>query len=190
MDKHQKAINEFILQVIKYDPICSIYCKGSIGNNTYRPSSDIDIDIITWRYNEIIDFIDWKHIQTFDTGNLDVKFQQGFFDGIRFDILCLSPSNFHNLVMKNPLYLWTKRKIYYDSSGIAEWGFSNVKKFFYDNPDLDKKCKECQEEHAKWKKDKSINLKYKSNTEFVQSIDLTKAKFYYNSYTEDLFAKK
>ena len=50
MDKHQKAIYQFVQDVAVIDPICSIYAKGSIGNNSYTSASDVDIDIVTWRF--------------------------------------------------------------------------------------------------------------------------------------------
>lgn len=188
MDRHQRAIGEFLRRVTALDPVCSVYAKGSVGAGTYTETSDVDIDVITWCYEDLLDRLEWEPGKRFDTGSLDVRFQQGVFEEIQFDVLCLSPRNFHELVMTKPLYLWPARRIYYDPSGVAAWGSDCVRRFFAANPDLDDAYRKFKDEHARWKKDHAYEREHETIEGFVRSFDLSTATIDYPSFVETQLA--
>ena len=57
------ALANLIRDLVELDPICSVIAIGSMGRGDYHPDSDMDINVVTWRYRETPNQLPWEHSQ-------------------------------------------------------------------------------------------------------------------------------
>ena len=193
MDKHQDILNELTKGLVDFDPVCSILVVGSVGRNDYRPDSDIDMHVVSWRCNDmstVLDFllqvpdkIDWptpeRHIFVDDDGD-----PGWLVDGIPVHMSSYSPLAHQNSIMQAPIWRLGKKRILYDPSGIGVWGEECVKQFERDNPTICDPVNEFERTYQRWKRDRSITRQFERLEDFMVTVDLSQAVFSYKSFTD------
>jgi predicted nucleotidyltransferase len=173
MNKHETALRDLTIRLSDLDPVCSILAQGSIGRGEYGPDSDIDLAVISWRFRELADELDWQIEQNLFNcnGGLEVKLDSGVYQGIRLDLHCRSPRNHVKLVMSGPVYRWGGSVILYDPSGIAQWGVECTNRLLADNPDFAARLKRFHDLQQKWKSDKTVKREFETQLDFGKSVD-------------------
>ena len=182
MDKHQDALVKLIHDLVELDPVCSVIAVGSVGRADYHPESDMDINVVTWRYREIPEQLSWDYSQEMD--NLDgVRVDEGYVNGIKTHLNCSTPANYQGLIMHAPVWSWGGSRVLHDPSGIAEWGEQNIRQFFADNPRIAEECRRFHDEYLRHKKDKSTPRRFQTQGDFFRSLDLSDVRITYESFT-------
>ena len=154
MDRHQQALTKLIRDLIELDPICSVIAIGSIGRGDYRPESDMDINVVTWRCQEIPRQLPWDLSQEIVHWD-GVRLDEGYVDGIKTHLNCSTPTNYQGLIMRGRVWRWGESRVLHDPSGIAEWGERCIRQFFADNPQIAGQCRQHHDEYLRHKKDRS-----------------------------------
>ena len=187
MNKHEIALKNMVDLISNIDPVCSIFAEGSVGRGEYKPDSDIDLVVVTWRYKEIRNELEWQRERNlFDCENgLEVVLDTGLFQGIRLDLHCRSPRNHVNLIMQGPVYRWGGTRILYDPSGIAQWGVECIEKLLEDNPGFAETLKRFHDNHQFWKMDNSVEREFESQLAFGSSIDVSTLKRNYKTFANN-----
>lgn len=183
MDKHQQALKVLIRNLLELDPVCSIYAMGSIGRGDYQPDSDMDIFAITWLYCDVPSKLPWIHSQPlgeWDGGRLD----EGFVNGIKTHLNCSTPICYQNSIMTGPILWWEVACILHDPSGIAQWGENCRRQFFKDNPAIAEQTRRFNETYQNWKKDRSVVREFRTQWDFVQSVDISTIVINYESFAD------
>ena len=175
MDRLEDDLCALAADFAALDPVCSVLAEGSIGRGEHRPGSDIDLVVISWRFDVLADELGWQFERSLFNcdGGLEVKLDTGTYRGIRLDLHCRSPRNHVNLVMSGPVYRWGGTRILYDPSGIGRWGARCTERLLADNPGVAAALKEFHDRHQMWKRDKTTAREFESQMEFGRSLDLT-----------------
>lgn len=181
MDKHQQALLALIRDLVELDPICSVFAVGSIGRGDYRPESDMDINVVSWRYQEIPKRLSWQYSQEMVNWE-GVRLDEGYVDGIKTHLNCSTPQNYQGLIMNAPVWRSGGSRILYDPSGIAEWGEGCVQQFFADNPEVAAACHRFHDEYLRYKRDKNFPRHHQTQEDFIRSLDLGKVRIRYTSF--------
>ena len=181
MDRHQLALANLIRDLVELDPICSVIAIGSMGRGDYHPDSDMDINVVTWRYRETPNQLPWEHSQCMVDWD-GVRLDEGFVDGIKTHLNCSTPDNYEGLIMTGPVWRWGESRVLYDPSGIAVWGEQCIRQFFADNPRVAEECQRFHDEYIRHKNDKSQPRRFRTQEEFVRSLDLRDLRITYAGF--------
>ena len=196
MDKHQSILDEVVQGLIGFDPVCSILVVGSVGRGEYRPDSDIDMIVVSWRCKEmsteldmflqVPDKIDWptpgRHAFVDDDGDTG-----WIVDGIPVHMLCYSPLDHQKTIMERPIWRLGKKRIVHDPSGIGRWGEECVQQFERDNPMICDKVNEFERTYQRFKMGESVTRQFDRLEDFMATIDLSEAVFRYESFANKAF---
>lgn len=155
MDRHQRALQKLVQELSKFDPICSVIAIGSVGRGDYRPESDMDVNVVSWRYQEIPRKLSWEYSQQMVDWD-GVRLDEGYVDGIKTHLNCSTPQNYQCLIMSAPVWRWGRSRILYDPSGIADWGERCIEQFFEDNPQIAEACRRFHDEYLHHKRDRRL----------------------------------
>ncbi len=182
MNRHETALTSLLNDIIAHDPLSSSIAVGSLASGEYTDSSDMDIVIVTWRFDTLADNIGWIHAHTY-TREESVRFDEGTVDGVLCHVSASTPTNYQGHVLTGPVWRWGPSRILYDPSGIAKWGEGCQKKFYQDNPELDAKQAIFHEQYRRWKSDRGFRRDFETQADFVDSIDLSGAAINYTAFT-------
>jgi len=181
MDKHHRTLKALIRNLVELGPVCSVYAMGSIGRGDYGPESDMDIFAVTWRYRDVPSKLTWVYSQPlaeWDGGRLD----EGFVDGIKTHLNCSTPLCYQNGIMAGPILWWEPARILHDPSGIVQWGEDCRRQFFKDNPAIAEQTRRFNETYQKWKNDRAVVREFRTQGDFVRSVDRTGMVIKYGSF--------
>ena len=174
-------MTSLVNRIIEHDPLSSVIAVGSIARGDYRDDSDMDVVVVTWRFDTLADEIDWRITHTFGRWS-EVRFDEGLMEGITCHLAACTPTNYQGELMTGPVWKRGPSKILYDASGIAKWGEECRVQFHRENPELHRKCVEFDEQYRRWKSDRSFERKFTTEEEFVRSLDLSRARISYGSF--------
>lgn len=183
MNKHEIALTSLLNDIITHDPLCSVIVVGSIARGDYTPNSDMDVTVVSWRFDTLPDEIGWHHTRTYSRTSKG-RFDEGIVKGVVCDMAVGTPSNYEGHVMTGPVWRRGPSIILYDPSGIAEWGERCRNQFYQENSELNKKCIEFENQYRRAKADRSFKREFETESEFVQSLDLSSVKISYSSFVE------
>jgi hypothetical protein len=183
---HETVLRDLTARLSALDPVCSVMAEGSIGRGESRPDSDMDIVVISWRFQVLADELEWqfeKNLFNCDRG-IEVKLDSGLFHGFQLDLHCRSPRNHVNLIMGGPVYRWGGTRVLYDPSGIARWGMECTERLLADNPDFAARLRRFHDQHQEWKRHKTTVREFETQLEFGESVDSSALVRNYKTFAE------
>lgn len=198
MDKHQSILDEVVRGVIGFDPVCSILVVGSVGRGDYRPDSDIDMIVVSWRCNDmstvrdaflqVPDKVDWptpcRHAFVDDDGDPGWSV-----DGVPVHMLSYSPLDHQATIMERPIWRLGKKRILHDPSGIGTWGERCAQQFERDNPTVCAEVNEFVRAYQRFKKGEAVTRRFERLEDFMATIDLSQAVFRYESFANEFLER-
>ena len=185
MNRHEQAMTSLLNDIIGHDPVCSAIAVGSIGRGDYTAQSDMDLVVVTWRFDSLADHIGWQHSCTCSRTE-SVRFDEGTVLGILCHLSACSPTNYQGHVMTGPVWRWGPARILHDPSGIAKWGEACREQFYRDNENLDRRHAVFHEQYRRWKSDKSFKREFETEADFVMSLDKSGARVSYGSFVDQM----
>jgi len=134
----QREIAERVAQAIAaFDPQCSILLTGSIGRSEERPDSDIDMNVVSERYNEIHQSFpceDHKVLAHIEQWGL--RLDEVRVEGIKIDLHACTPENCLAASKYVPFLAYGQPLVLRDPTGILAEAKQNIDAYYADHPEI------------------------------------------------------